>query len=77
MNFAVPGGMRIAKLSPGSRGPGGPAVRRRTRIRIGPRRPWGEAAVCESVANFEGCWRAQRIDAIRRPTLDLAIPGGL
>ena len=55
---------------------GGPAEWGLTQTQIRPRHPWG-AAICETVATFEGCWGVQRSDVLRRFRLDLAIPEGL
>ena len=41
---------------------GGPAQWCPTHIISRPRHPWG-AVICETVATFEGCWRAQWSEA--------------
>ena len=70
------GGLRSAKLSPLSRAVGGSiGVTSYAEIPTRLRYSWG-AANCETVATFEGCWRVQRGDVLRRLILNLAMPGG-
>eukprot|EP00959_Pyramimonas_sp_CCMP1952_P150535 3150469-Pyramimonas_sp.AAC.1 len=56
--------------------PVGPAERCTAQTRAGPRRPWG-AAVCETVAAFEGCWWVLLSEAPHGSERDLAVPEGL